>query len=107
MAKPMDPDAKDLLAVAGALVLVPAWIFVAACWSGYTIAIAWGWLIAPTFGLPVLTTPQAIGVTMIVGHLAKHVPANKEDVEWGKLVAKTLLGPAFFLFGAYIVTLFL
>lgn len=103
----MDEDAKNLFAVAGAMVLIPAIIVGASIWSGYTLALAWGWIMVPTFGLAALTIPQAIGVTMIVGHLAKYIPGDDKKADWAKLFGRLVAGPALFLLGTYIVSLFL
>lgn len=37
--------------------------------SGYVLSVLWGWFIVPTFGLPLLTIPVAIGVMLVVAYL--------------------------------------
>lgn len=39
--------------------------------DGYCFMILWGWFVVPTFGLPALTIPQAVGLG-IIGALVTH-----------------------------------
>jgi len=34
--------------------------------SGFVISILWGWFVVPLFGLPALSIPHAIGITLII-----------------------------------------
>ena len=47
-------------------------------WSGYALAILWGWFISPVFGLPLISVNAAIGVSLVASYLTKSV-RNKKD----------------------------
>lgn len=44
-------------------------IILIAVLSGFVIKTMWGWFIAPTFGLPGLSIPIAIGISFLVSYL--------------------------------------
>jgi len=50
-----------------------------ALFNGYALSVLWGWFIVPTFNSPQLSIPAAIGVSMIVGYLAKTIKVDDED----------------------------
>lgn len=49
--------------------------------SGYVLSVLWAWFIVSTFGLPLLTIPVAIGITLVVGYLTKQADFNNSDRE--------------------------
>ena len=97
----MKPVAYFVLAVPFAIALIAA-IYV---WSGYVLSVMWGWFIVPTFGLPALSIPTAIGVAMVAGMLAKQYIPNKDD-GW-KSLSRPFIGPAVTFLAGWIVTRFL
>lgn len=48
-------------------------------WSGYVLSILWKWFLVPTFTLPQLSIPTAIGVTLVVSYLTFHDLHEPED----------------------------
>lgn len=48
---------------------------------GFMISVLWAWFMVPTFSLPVLSIPQAIGLSLVVGAFhSSHGPSK--DREW-------------------------
>jgi len=47
--------------------------------NGYVLSTLWFWFIVPTFGLPALSIPAAIGICMIVAYLTNHSILNKSE----------------------------
>ena len=85
--------------------------FLGAIWRGYAFSILWGWFIVPIFGLPVLSIPLAIGLSMVVSFLTYQFIHTVDDRSVkDKAIEGISLGilhPAFALFFGWIVTLFL
>ena len=48
-----------------ALLGFPVLLAASAVWRGYVLAILWAWFAVPTFGLPPLSIPFAIGLTLV------------------------------------------
>lgn len=44
--------------------------------SGLALSTLWGWFVTPTFDLPVLSIPVAIGLATIVGYMTNHTSAE-------------------------------
>ena len=60
--------------------------------NGVTLMLLWGWFMVPTFGLPVISLVQAIGIGMVIGFLTfQHIPRNKEEEK--EMIALALLIP--------------
>lgn len=38
-------------------------------WEGFVLSKMWGWFLVPTFGLPAITIPVAIGICLIAAFL--------------------------------------
>ena len=57
-----------------------------------TIIFMWGWFIVPTFGLPLLNIPQAIGLNLVTSVLTFHISpstlhlSEKEQLQYQQLV---------------------
>lgn len=80
--------------------------------SGYVLSILWGWLIVPTFFVPILNIPSAIGVMMVAGYVTKQlsyaqwVDGKKEEaLKWERWMR--WVKPAFALLLGWAVTLFM
>jgi hypothetical protein len=54
-----------LFIVAGFIALGLVW----AVWSGYVLAMLWGWFVIPVFKAPTLTLPVATGLIVLISHL--------------------------------------
>ncbi len=50
-------------------------------YHGFVLTKLWGWFIVPTFSLPLLSLPAAIGLSLIVGFMAKNHDFKKNDDE--------------------------
>ncbi|MNL15671.1 hypothetical protein D3C87_1366730 [compost metagenome] len=75
-------------------------------WRGYVLSILWGWFIVSAFGLPPLTIPLAIGVSLIVGFLTiRHT--KEEQLEMPVRIWLTAAMPALVLLVGWVVTKFL
>jgi len=51
--------------------------------NGWALATLWGWFIVPTFDVPTLSIPVAIGLAIVVGYLTKATP-NLDSVKESK-----------------------
>lgn len=83
---------------------------IVAIWQGLVLKILWGWFMVPTFGLPSLDIPQALGLALVVTFLT-HQTTKREDEDAGEVFARILIngfveGLFFLGFGA-IVMLFM
>jgi len=80
-------------------------------WEGFVLMKLWGWFIVPTFGLPVLTIPVAIGMVMIVTFLAHQMRTDSEDIDpiqhAIRLFSYGFVNAGVILLIGYIVTFFL
>lgn len=73
-------------------------------YNGWAFATIWGWLIVPVFGLPLLTIPQAIGVSIVVCYpFLKMVKSGQENHSWVVL----WLRPLFMMGIAWVVKFFI
>lgn len=52
------------------------------CLKGWAMSVVWGWFIVPTFGLPALSIPQAIGISIFAGliRIAKMDGESKDGI---------------------------
>jgi len=78
---------------------------------GFVFLTFWGWFVVPTFDLPTLTLPAAIGIALAVQFITKHTPLTSEertDKEfWEDWAARTFFIPAFALGIGWVVHLFM
>ena len=104
-------EQKDVLT--GAIVFAGVTLFAIAGVVGLTLYHAWAlvtlwkWFAVPTFGLPVISYVQAIGVSLIV---SLFTPKNFVDqtkgmtnVEKFQAIFTALLGPAYVVFMGWII----
>jgi len=61
-------------------------------WAGYVLTILWEWFVVPLFGLPHLTIPAALGLSLVVGYMTKDGQQMKTGENFGGAVFKALLG---------------
>lgn len=79
-------------------------------WEGFVLMKLWAWFVIPTFGLPALTIPIAIGISLLVGFLAHQMRSDsgKDPFEESiKLFSYGFVNAAVVLLVGYIVTFFL
>jgi len=86
------------------LVFGTFWVVVlSTLFNGWVLSILWGWFMVPTFGLPTLSMPQAMGIALVVSYLTYHyngVPAQeKEKTKAEKIISVSMpiLRPLFTL----------
>lgn len=60
---------------------------VASIFGGWVLTVLWRWFIIPTFGLPALSIPLAIGINLVVGHL---VLLSQPNTDKGKSIFDNL-----------------
>lgn len=70
--------------------------------NGWVLSILWGWFAVPTFGLPTLSIPAAVGTALTVGFITQSVTAKRDEDETKNLVAVGLK-PFFSLLVGYII----
>lgn len=106
-----DTSLDDILKpIAGLILLIPGFcllIAASAVWRGYVLSILWGWFMVPAFGLPALTVPLAIGLSLVVGFLTAHRLKKDKDFEWGWAIGNMIFAPAMVLLIGWIVTRFM
>lgn len=82
--------------------------------NGWVMRVFWGWFIVPVFGVDPITIPQAIGLSVIVGYLTRHLKNDDSYVPEGasaqdKVVyalVMSVVTSLFFLGMGYVVHLF-
>lgn len=93
---------KTFLAIIGVL----AMFVIGPMWHGYVLSITWGWFVAPTFGVARLSVPAAIGISAIVGFMAKSDTDDDNkpsDDRWKMVLFKGFAKPAIVLLFCWIV----
>lgn len=81
--------------IGGAILFAPplfALIAASVVWRGYVMAVLWGWFMVPPFGLPSLSIPFAIGISIVAGVFAGHRTEEKGTPFW-TLVGRSFMGP--------------
>jgi hypothetical protein len=90
------------IAVIGVIPLALA----AAVLRGYVFSILWGWFIVPTFGVPSISTPLAIGIMITIGEVTRqYVPTKDKDI-WMP-IGTAILSPLLALLLGWIVRFWL
>lgn len=75
---------------------------------GYVLSVLWGWFVVPTFGLPALSIPIAIGISLILAFTTHQISVKKEeDKSFGTQFSNIILHPLLVLAIGWIVTLFI
>ena len=102
-----EPSAKESVLF---LLWIPVLIALSSLYHGFVLTKLWGWFVVPTFSLPLLSLPAAIGLSLIVGLLAKGYGSKvlDESDSLSKLMLKVTLmvawGPSLALLMGYIVS---
>jgi len=79
-------------------------------WEGFVFLKLWAWFVVPTFGLPMLTIPVAIGLALLIGFLT-HQRNGEPDADPMDYAIKSFshgfVNAGAILLIGYIVTFFL
>ncbi|MEM7209586.1 MAG: hypothetical protein AAF434_17335 [Pseudomonadota bacterium] len=73
--------------------LVMGALLVSTIVTGFVISVLWGWFVAPTFGVPELSIPIAIGLAMVVSYFTYQHDAQSKEVDWGRTVGFLIARP--------------
>jgi hypothetical protein len=72
-------------------------------WRGYVLSLLWGWLIVPTFSLPLITVVQAIGLSFVLTYLTARDNPNVALEPADKFIKRAALRPATALMIGWVV----
>jgi len=100
---------KKQLSAGGFLILLLT-LVASTILDGWALRIMWGWFVVPTFHVPTLPLPIAIGITLIISLLAMRpsaISATDPDGQAVQAFTWAIMKPLFTLGIAWIVTLFL
>ncbi len=79
--------------------------------NGWALSVMWGWFVVPLFGLPALSIPAAIGLSMVVGMLTHQTMPTEKDKSAGLLItgiiAHAILTPLLIVAVGYIIKSFM
>jgi hypothetical protein len=99
------------LGCVGMVVLAVLAITGSAVMNGWALSVMWGWFVVPTFGVPPLSIPAAIGFSMVVGMLTRQTSTNSSEKETTVsqvgVVAYAIVGPILVVCMGYVVKLFM
>jgi len=74
---------------------------------GIVLVKLWQWFVVSSLGLPVLSIPVAIGISMIVSFLTTtRMPKEDDNFEPGKMLGIVVFYPLFVLFFGWIIHFF-
>ena len=87
-------------------------LFVSTVFSGYVLAVLWGWFVVTTFVAPSISVVQGIGISLVVTHLTFRVDDNieveRDPLEkLGRAFAFSIGFSAIFLFYGWVVHMFM
>jgi len=74
---------------------------------GLVLVKLWAWFITPYFGLPAITVPVAIGLSLILGMLCTGSDDLKTETKIATILTNSNLNSLITLFVGWIVTFFL
>lgn len=94
-----------------AILLFIAVTAIGAIYEGFILQTMWAWFIVPTFGLPALSIPVAIGICLIMAFLTHQIPPKSEpgremQDSLSRMFNGFLLSTAIFFVG-WVVTFFM
>ena len=98
MSKTNTETELEVLGCGAAVLLFPALIIYLSVLGGFAFAKLWEWFVSPTFELPLLTIPVAIGVRLAFGALTggNAYPDTETDEEGEPASLLRIYGKAFF-----------
>lgn len=97
------------LAIFGGIIAIPLIVAVGSILNGYVLSVLWTWFVVPTFGLPKLSIPVAIGISLVVSYLTHQRSDSSDDDKDNlllKWVARLVLNPLVALLFGWIVHFF-
>ena len=98
---------RDIMEVIGFITSIIIIIIASTIWRGYVLTVLWEWFVVPTFGLPLINIPTAIGICTIMTFLTMHYKNGKDERDLSEKIAEILIlsmtTPAIYLFGGWIV----
>jgi hypothetical protein len=75
--------------------------------NGYVLSLLWSWFLVPTFHIPALNIPQAIGISIIVHKLTYFYQGSSSIPKPWESIGVALFAPLFTLCTGWIVRMFL
>ena len=75
-------------------------------WSGFVTTKVWAWFVAPTFDLPSLSIPTAIGIQVLILLLSPKSNANENTKDFAEILSFSFAFPLVALAIAWIVLQF-
>jgi len=77
--------------------------------KGLVLVKLWSWFIVPVFGLPILSTPQAIGISLVIQYFVGVNNGTKDNTREEKVkgIINLFLMPIIALLLGFVVKLFL
>lgn len=96
-----------MIVVGGILItaVLAAFIAIIAVYEGVVLWIVWSWFIVP-LGVPAITIPWAIGLSLVVGLLNNATLRPNDDAKWNHAL-DVLMKPLIVLVCAWIVKQFM
>lgn len=79
---------------------------ISAVYRGWVLMLLWAWFVSPTFGVPALRIPTALGVAVLVGMLTFN-PTGKESRSFTEALACSTASTTVALVVGWIYSLFL
>ena len=77
----MNDTEKTFLSCIGAFALIVILPVASSLIYGFVLLRLWEWFVVPTFGLPLLSLPVAVGISLIVSLLTISSPKTKDTRE--------------------------
>lgn len=70
------------MAALGVVVVFLLTAVVGSIWRGYVLSVLWKWFVVAHFGLPLITIPVAIGISLLASMLThQHTNTGKDNKE--------------------------
>ncbi len=94
-----------MLAILGILAVL-ALAAVGTLWEAYVVVNLWSWFVVPTFHLPAINYPVAIGIACLVGLLTRQYSPTQEDKAAERMI-QSLSAPGVLLLVGWIAKQYL
>lgn len=89
------------------LIVLPLIIAASAVVNGFVLVHLWGWFFVPVLGLPLLSIPQAVGISLVVSFLTHQAHVEKENPDGVKVLTSAFLRPLLALLIGWVVKQFM
>lgn len=90
--------------MAGCLLAVAA-IPAMFAYNGLALMLLWRWFVAEPFGVPALSVPHSIGLSMFAVVFARHIPRDEDDR--AEMLIHELVSPGLAVAVGYLVKLWM